>query len=152
MSPGKTSASVTLFSDRFCADNFMCVRINRQMQLPPDTTAFFAVLFNFPFAFTEDLQACRINHQMRDFTLGGRFKTDINRFCPLADTGVIRAAQRKNGINKALCGSQGQPEYAFNHQNGGDGKVRIAQRWLLLKFTCLLTASIFLIWMSTIKN
>jgi hypothetical protein len=31
---------------------------------------------------------------MRDFTPGGRFETDVNRLCPLADTGVIRAAQR----------------------------------------------------------
>jgi hypothetical protein len=44
---------------------------------------------------------------MRDFTSGERFETDINRLCALADTGVIRAAQRnihqcKNGINKTL--------------------------------------------------
>ena len=75
------------------------------MQLPPDTTAFFAVFFDFPFAFTKDLQPGGINHQMRDFTSGERFETDINRLCALADTGVIRAAQRniyqcKNGINK----------------------------------------------------
>ncbi|UBI63801.1 hypothetical protein GF111_23750 [Serratia sp. HRI] len=31
---------------------------------------------------------------MRDFTPGERFETDINRLCALADTGVIRAAQR----------------------------------------------------------
>lgn len=54
----------------------------------------------------------------------------VNRFCPFADAGVIRVAERdphqgKNGINKALCSSQGQPEYAFNHQYGGDGEVRI---------------------------
>ena len=46
---------------------------------------------------------------------------------------VIRAAQRnihqcKNGINKTLRSAQGQPEHAFNDQNGGDGKVRIALR------------------------
>ncbi len=56
-----------------------------------------------------------------------------NRLCAPADTGVIRAAQRnihqcKNGINKTLCSPQGQPEYAFNHQNGGDGEIRIALR------------------------
>lgn len=64
------------------------------------------------------------------FTPGGRFKTEINRLCPFADAAVVRAAQwdthqAKNGINKALSGSHGQPKYAFNHQNGGggDGKV-----------------------------
>nr|QLG02284.1 hypothetical protein [Klebsiella pneumoniae] len=31
---------------------------------------------------------------MRDFTPGERFETDINRLCALADTGVIRSAQR----------------------------------------------------------
>ncbi|MNH44851.1 hypothetical protein D3C79_1071290 [compost metagenome] len=70
---------------------------------------------------------------MRNFTPGGRFKTDVNRLCPLADTGVIRTAKRnahhgKNGINKALCGSQGQAEYTFNDQDGGDGEVRIVLR------------------------
>ncbi len=64
------------------------------MQLSPYTTAFFAVFFDFPFAFTKDLQPGGINHQMRDFTPGERFETDINRLCALADTGVIRAAQR----------------------------------------------------------
>jgi len=49
---------------------------------------------------------------MRNFTPGGRFKTDIHRPGSFADTDVIRAAQRglhqgKNGINKALCGPQG---------------------------------------------
>lgn len=34
----------------------------------------------------------------------------------------------KNGINKSLCSSQSQPEYAFNHQDSRDGKVRITQR------------------------
>ena len=70
---------------------------------------------------------------MRDFTPGERFETDINRLCPPADTAVIRAAQRnihqcKNGINKTLCSPQGQPEHAFNDQNGGDGEIRIALR------------------------
>ncbi len=103
------------------------------MQLTPDTTAFFAVFFDFPFASTKDLQPGGINHQMRDFAPGGRFETDINRLCPPADAGVIRAAQRyihqgKNGINEALSSPKGQPEYAFNHQDSGDGKVRIALR------------------------
>jgi hypothetical protein len=48
----------------------------------------------------------------------------------LADM-AIRAAQRnihqcKNGINKTLRSPQGQPEHAFNDQNGGDGEIRIA--------------------------
>ena len=68
--------------------------VNGQMQLPPDTAAFFAMFSDFPFDFTEDLQPGGINHQMRDFTPGGRFKTDTDRLCPPADTGVIRTAQR----------------------------------------------------------
>ena len=67
------------------------------MQLSPDTTALFAVLSDFPFAFTKDLQPGGINHQMRDFTPGGRFETDINRLCPPADTAVIRATERSSG-------------------------------------------------------
>lgn len=58
--------------------------------LPPDTTALFAVFFDFPFTFTKKLQPGGINHQMRNFTPGGRFKTDINRPGTLADAGVIR--------------------------------------------------------------
>ncbi|EFE23646.1 hypothetical protein EDWATA_01335 [Edwardsiella tarda ATCC 23685] len=72
----------------------MRVRINSQMQFPSDTTAFFAIFFDFPLTFAEDFQPCGINHQMRYLTSGGCFKTDINRLCPLADTGVIRTAQR----------------------------------------------------------
>ncbi|ORM91370.1 hypothetical protein HA46_18360 [Pantoea septica] len=111
----------------------MCFAVNGQMQLPPDSTAFFAVFFDFPFAFTKDLQPGRINHQMRDFAPCRRFETDINRLCPLADAGVIRAAQRnihqgKNGINKTLRSPQGQPEYAFEDQDSGDSKVRITLR------------------------
>ena len=48
----------------------MCFAVNGQMQLSPYTTAFFAVFFDFPFAFTKDLQPGGINHQMRDFTSG----------------------------------------------------------------------------------
>ena len=33
---------------------------------------------------------------------------------------------QQKGINKTLRSPQGQPEYAFNHQNGGDGEIRIA--------------------------
>ena len=70
---------------------------------PPDATsaAYDGVLcrvFDFPFAFTKDLQPGGINHQMRDFTSGERFETDINRLCPLTDTGVIRAAQRTSSV------------------------------------------------------
>lgn len=36
------------------------------------------------------------------------------------------ARQGENGINEPLSSPQGQPEYAFNHQNGGDGEIRIA--------------------------
>ena len=91
------------------------------------------MFFDFPFAFTKDLQPGGINYQVCDFTPGGRFETDINRLCALADTGVIRAAQRnihqcKNGINKTLRSAQGQPEHAFNDQHSRDGKVRIALR------------------------
>ena len=79
-----------------------------------------------------DLQPGGINHQMRDFTPGERFETDINRLCALADTGVNPAAQRN--IHQCKMESikprsaQGQPEYAFNDQNGGDGEIRIALR------------------------
>ncbi len=110
----------------------MCVAVNCQMQLSPDTTALFAVLSDFPFAFTKDLQPGGINHQVCDFTPGGRFETDINRLCPLTDTGVIRAAQRnvhqgKNGINVKPCAARRVSRTtAFNHQNGGDGEIRIA--------------------------
>ncbi|GKJ62243.1 hypothetical protein NUKP32_54420 [Klebsiella variicola] len=109
----------------------MCVAVNCQMELPPGTPPFFAVFFDFPLAFTEDLQSGGVNHQMRDFTPGRRFEADTDRFCPLTDAAVIRIAKRnahqgKNGINKALSGPQSELEYTFNHQDSRDGKVRIA--------------------------
>lgn len=90
------------------------------------------MFFDFPFALTKNLQPGGINHQVRDLTPGGGV-TETNRPGPPADTGVIRASQRnphqgKNGINKALCGTQGEPEYAFNHQNNCNGKIRITLR------------------------
>lgn len=105
----------------------MRLRINGQMQLPPDTLSLFAVLSDFPFAFTEDLQAGGVNHQMRHFTPGGRFKTDTDRFCPLTDAAVIQTTQwnvhhGKYRINKTLRSPQGQPEYTFNHQDSRDGE------------------------------
>ena len=37
--------------------------VNGEMQLTPDTAAFLAMLFDFPFAFTKDLQPGGINHR-----------------------------------------------------------------------------------------
>lgn len=95
--------------------------------------ALYRVFFDFPFTFTKDLQSGGINHQMCNLTPGGCFETNINRPDPITDAGVIRASQRnahqgKDGINKTLRSPQCQLEYAFNHQHGGDGKVRIALR------------------------
>ncbi|BDZ90249.1 hypothetical protein VEE68_46960 [Escherichia coli] len=41
----------------------MCVAVNCQMQLTPDTAAFLTMLFDFPLAFTEDLQPGGINYR-----------------------------------------------------------------------------------------
>ncbi len=46
----------------------MCFTVNGEMQLTPDTAAFLAMLFDFPLAFTEDLQPGGINYQVCDFT------------------------------------------------------------------------------------
>jgi hypothetical protein len=110
----------------------MCFTVNGQMQLTPYTTAFLAMLFDFPRLHRRPSARWNQLPGVR-FHPGGRFETDINRLCALADTGVIRAAQRnihqcKNGINKTLRSPQGQPEHAFNDQNGGDGEIRIALR------------------------
>ena len=106
----------------------MCISIDGKMQLSLNTTALFAVLFDFLFAFTKDPQSGGINHQVCDFTPGGGFETDINQLCALTDTAVIRAVQQnahqgKNGINNSLSGPQCEPGYKFNHQNGGDGEI-----------------------------
>ena len=52
----------------------MCFTVNGEMQLTPDTAAFLAMLFDFPLAFTEDLQPGGINYQVCDFTPGERFE------------------------------------------------------------------------------
>jgi hypothetical protein len=60
----------------------MCFTVNGEMQharyggVPGHA-------FDFPLAFTEDLQPGGINYQVCDFTPGGRFETDINRFARL---------------------------------------------------------------------
>ena len=61
----------------------MCVAVNCQMQLSPYTTAFLAMLFDFPLTFTEGFQPCGINHQMRNFTPGGRLKLTLTDFARL---------------------------------------------------------------------
>ncbi len=66
----------------------MSVVVNCQMELPPGSTPFFAVFFDFPLTFTGNFQP--------------------------------------GGINEALRGPQGKPEYMLNHQNSGDGEIRIA--------------------------
>lgn len=87
----------------------MRLRIHGQMQFSPDSAALFAMLFDFPLTFAEDVQPGGINHQIRDFTPRGRFKTDVNRLCPLADTAVIRAT-RRSGHEKTLVASDpGRP-------------------------------------------
>jgi hypothetical protein len=122
--------SVTLFSDR-SAQMISCVLLSTARCIAIYDGVLCRV-FDFPFAFTKDLQPGGINHQMRDFTSGERFETDINRLCALADTGVIR---QRNGTFISVkmesikpCAAQGQPEHAFNDQNGGDGEIRIALR------------------------
>ena len=75
---------MTLFSDR-SAQTISCVAIDSKMQLSPDTMPVFAVLFDFPFAFTKDLQSGGINHQTSDFTPGACIlwsttkETDVRR-------------------------------------------------------------------------
>ena len=61
----------------------MPARVNSQMQFSPDTTALFAVLFDFPLTFTEGFQPCGINHQMRNFTTDGRLKLTLTDFARL---------------------------------------------------------------------
>ncbi len=61
----------------------MCFTVNGEMQLTPDTAAFLAMLFDFPLAFTEDLQPGGINHQMCDFTLVGVLKLTLTDFARL---------------------------------------------------------------------
>lgn len=104
----------------------MCVAVNCQMELPSGTTPLFAVFFDLPLTFTENYQPGGINHQMRNFSPGGRFETDTDRFCSFADAAVIRTAKRnahqgKNGNNEALRGPKGKPEYTLYHQNSGYG-------------------------------
>ena len=61
----------------------MPARVNSQMQFSPDTTALFAVLFDFPLTFSEGFQPCGINHQMRNFTPGGCLKLTLTDFARL---------------------------------------------------------------------
>ncbi len=69
--PGKASESVTLFSDRSAQIEFhvfYCQR--RDAAYARDTAAFPGHAFDFPLAFTEDLQPGGINYQVCDFPPG----------------------------------------------------------------------------------
>ncbi len=61
----------------------MCFTVNGEMQLTPDTAAFLAMLFDFPLAFTEDLQPGGINYRVCDFTPGGVLKLTLTDFARL---------------------------------------------------------------------
>jgi hypothetical protein len=61
----------------------MCFTVNGEMQLTPDTAAFLAMLFDFPLAFTEDLQPGGINYQVCDFTPVGVLKLTLTDFARL---------------------------------------------------------------------
>jgi len=67
------------------------------MQFMPDTTVLFTVFFDFPFTFTENFKAFRINHRIRYLTPGGRFKADINRLYTFTGSAVILATKRSSG-------------------------------------------------------
>jgi hypothetical protein len=68
------------------------------MQLSPYTTAFPAMLFDFPFAFTKDLQPGGINHQMRDFTPVNVLKLTLTDFARLLTLGNPGSATEHSSV------------------------------------------------------
>lgn len=127
--PRKDLCMSNLVQCQVSVDNFVRVRINGQMQLSPDRTAFFTVFFDFPLTLTKDLQPGGINYRVKDFPPGVVLKLALTDFCPLADTTVIRNAHEgKKVIHEALNRPQGQPEHTFHHQDGRNGKVGITPR------------------------
>lgn len=67
-----------------------------QMKLAPHSASVCSMLPDFPFAFAEDFQTCAVDDEMRDFTTGWRFYTDVDGLCPLANQGVVRAVHRQS--------------------------------------------------------
>lgn len=70
---------------------------------------------------------------MLNFTKCGAFERDVDRLSPPADAGIIRATERelhqdKNGINESLHGAQREAKNALQHQNGGNGQLKITLR------------------------
>jgi hypothetical protein len=61
----------------------MCFTVNGEMQLTPDTAAFLAMLFDFPLAFTEDLQPGGINYQVPISPRVGVLKLTLTDFARL---------------------------------------------------------------------
>ena len=61
----------------------MCVAVNCQMQLFAIYDGVLCRVFDFPFAFTKDLQPGGINHQMRDFTPVNVLKLTLTDFARL---------------------------------------------------------------------
>ncbi|BBK15164.1 hypothetical protein TMSI_55560 (plasmid) [Klebsiella quasipneumoniae] len=61
----------------------MCFTVNGEMQLTPDTAAFLAMLFDFPLAFTEDLQPGGINYRCAISPRVGVLKLTLTDFARL---------------------------------------------------------------------
>ncbi len=61
----------------------MCFTVNGEMQLTPDTAAFPAMLFDFPLAFTEDLQPGGINYPCAISPRVGVLKLTLTDFARL---------------------------------------------------------------------
>ena len=94
------------------------------MLLPPDTAAFFAVFFDFPLTFAEDLQFCGISHPVRVLMPGDVLKRTLTDRARLLTR--VSSGQRSGAPIRVKMESikQGQP----NNQNSGDGRVRTALR------------------------
>jgi hypothetical protein len=107
--------------------------IRAQMQFSPGAAFAITVLADFPFAFTEDLHARRVNHHVQRFVLLAARQDDLQRRTAAAQLAVVhdgqvQAEQLGDGKQQALSGAQRQMINLFERRHAQDGGVAVGAR------------------------
>ena len=107
--------------------------IGTEVQLAPGAALRVAVLTDFPFAFTKDLHAGRINDHVQRFVLLAARQNHLQRRTAAAQLAVVddrqvQAKQLHDGLHQALGGAQRQMINLFERRHGQDRCVTVGAR------------------------
>ena len=107
--------------------------IGTKVQLAPGAALRVAMLANFPFAFTKDLHAGRIDDHVQRFVLVAARQNDLQGGTAAAQLAVIhdrqvQAKQLHDGLHQALGGAQRQMINLFERRQTQDRGVTVGAR------------------------